>query len=505
MAIKLRQEPRTRRPGLSARPARRAGGYARTGSEVEGRTAGIYTRISSNEEQDRLGVQRQEEDGRAALERRGIPVHRVYEDNDISASGEYERPDYEDLVGDLRRGAITAIWSWDVDRLTRGHREYIELYETCEEVGALVMWQGGEADFASGTGLLELDMRAAFAREELRKIKRRVTRKHLELAQKGALNAGGNDSYGYEKVKNDTGRVVDLVVIPDEANVIREAARRVLAGESITGIARDLDARGLRTKQGHRWQRRTLKRLLVRASISGRREHLGKVTAKGSWPAIIHPRTSDRLRELLLDPTRDKRSDVRQHLLSGLVNCGHPECGARLVVERRGDKDSERRYVCRKAPGSWGCGKTSINANKLEHVVVERLFDLEENGRLRGILYAESIGKLDEAEAELEKVKAELKGLARKRYLDEMMPEEVEGAREALMERRDAAEAVIEAAQREIGLPDLPDPLAPEWDDMELHEQRTILKYALISLKVMPTATRGGIFDPSRIVAAWNG
>jgi hypothetical protein len=378
------------------------------------------------------------------------------------------------------------------------------LYETCEDVGALVMWQGGEADFASGTGLLELEMRAAFAREELRKIKRRVARKHQELAQKGALNAGGNEGYGYEKVKNEAGNVMGLVVVPDEAKIIREAARRVLAGESLTGIVRDFDARGLRTKQGHRWQRRTLRRILAKAYISGRREHHGKVTAMGSWPAIIHPRTSDRLRALLLDPTRDKRSDVRQHLLSGLVTCGHPECGARLVVERRGDKDSERRYHCRKADGSWGCGKMSINADRLEHTVVERLLALEENGRLRGILYAESIGKLDEAEAELETVKAELKDLARKRYREELMPEEVEGAREALLERREAAEAVIEAAQREIGLPDLPDPLAPEWDTLELHEQRTILKHALLSLKVMPPARRG-CFDPTRIETEWKG
>jgi site-specific DNA recombinase len=469
--------------------------------------AGIYTRISSNDEQDRLGVQRQEEDGRTALERRAVPVHRVYEDNDISASGDYDRSDYEDLVRDLRNGAINAIWSWDVDRLTRGHREYIELYETCETVGALVIWHGGEANFATGTGLLELEMRAAFAREELRKIKRRTARKHQELAEKGMPHGGGAEGYGYHKVRNEEGKVVTLSVVEDEAAVIRETARRILAGEPLRAVVRDLDRRGVRTKQGRRWGTHSLKRVLTNASISGRREHHGQVVAKGSWPAIIEPAASDRLRTLLLDPSRDIRSDVRQSLLSGMVNCGDPDCGARLIVERRSAKDSRgrtpsRMYVCRKGPGFYGCGKAKITADRLEHTVVERLLGLESSGKLRSILYAERTVKLEEAEAELETVKSELKDLARQRYLKKMMPEEVEGAREALLERRKTAEEIIASAQREMGLPDLPDPLAPAWDDMELHEQRSVLKAALLSIRVM-SPTKLGSYDPNRVVTEW--
>jgi site-specific DNA recombinase len=484
----------------------KAGIYTRLQGDDEGRLAGIYTRISRDDEQERLGVQRQEEDGRAALGRRDLPIHRVYEDNDISGSGEEERPDFDDLIADLQNGTINAVWSWDVDRLTRGHKEYITFYETCEQVGALVMWLGGEANFAAGTGLLELEMRAAFAREELRKIKRRVARKHQEMAHKGALPVGKNDPYGYRKVKDETGKVVEFAVVKEEAAITRECARRVLAGEAITGVARDLDRRGLRTQQGRRWQRHTLRAILVNPVISGRRQHHGEIVAKGSWPEIIHPRTSDRLRELLLDPSRDVRTDVRQHLLSGMVNCGH--CGARLVVARRSKEERHRpdfdlrKYVCRKGDHYWGCGKNTIAGDRLEHTVVERLLDLDATGKLRGILYAETTGKVEEAEAELATVKAELKELARTRYAKNMMPEEVEGAREALLERRALAEKIIQAAQREIGLPDLPDPLAPGWDTLPVHYHRTILKAAALSIKVMPAPNRGP-FDPSRVITEW--
>src|SRR5258708_7075116 len=274
----------------------------------------------------------------------------------------------------------------------------------------------------------------------------------------------------------------------------------------MTGIVRDLDNRGLRTKTGRRWLSHTLKGILTSPTISGRRQHHGEIVAKGTWPAIIHPRTSDRLRTLLLDSTRENRSDVRQHLLSGMVNCG--QCGARLVVQRRSAEERHRPgfdlrlYCCRKGEHYYGCGKTKIAGDRLEHNVVERLLDLDKIGKLRGILFAERSEKVEEAEAELVEVKAELRDLARKRYAKELMPEEAEGAREALLERRSTAEKIIATAQREIGLPDLPDPLAPGWEAMEVHEQRSILKRAVLAIKVTPASNRGA-FDPSRVVTDW--
>jgi site-specific DNA recombinase len=38
-----------------------------------------------------------------------------------------------------------------------------------------------------------------------------------------------------------------VTVIEEEAEVIRECARRTLAGESLSSIARDLEARGVET------------------------------------------------------------------------------------------------------------------------------------------------------------------------------------------------------------------------------------------------------------------
>ncbi|MFJ6377422.1 hypothetical protein ACIQH9_17100 [Pseudarthrobacter oxydans] len=70
-------------------------------------------------------------------------------------------------------------------------------------------------------------MITAFAANEVEKIKMRILRKHLELAEAGAWP--GRKSYGYTAKAQG---------IPKEAAVIREMAARVLHGEGLNAVAR---------------------------------------------------------------------------------------------------------------------------------------------------------------------------------------------------------------------------------------------------------------------------
>ena len=71
--------------------------------------------------------------------------------------------------------------------------------------------------------------------------------------------------------------------------MIRECATRLLAGEAIRSICRDLTERGVATVTGAEWKPQTLRRILMSARISGQREHHGELVALAEWPAIITP------------------------------------------------------------------------------------------------------------------------------------------------------------------------------------------------------------------------
>jgi Recombinase/Recombinase zinc beta ribbon domain len=149
-----------------------------------------------------------------------------------------------------------------------------------------------------------------------------------------------------------------------EAAVIREAARRVLAGEAVRVVARDLNTRGIITVAGKAWTTDSLTRVLIAARISGRREYIpietyngatrpktGEITAENTWPAIITPAQSGRLRALLTAPGRGHTNGhaARTYLLSGVFRCGL--CGHPMYGRVHNGKP---RYQCIKDPGRPG-------------------------------------------------------------------------------------------------------------------------------------------------------
>ena len=199
-------------------------------------SAAIYVRISSDPTGRALGVARQEADCRALAGHRGWDVARVYTDNDVSAFDRREiRPAWQQLLDDLRAGRLDALIVYDMDRIARRTRDLddlLEVYERRPSVGFGAVT--GELDLASSGGRMVARMLVSVATKASEDTGRRVARKHLELAQKG-LPAGGRRAFGYA---GDFTTVVE-----PEAEAIREAARRVLAGEPLTSIIDNFHAR----------------------------------------------------------------------------------------------------------------------------------------------------------------------------------------------------------------------------------------------------------------------
>ncbi|MED7928172.1 recombinase family protein [Nonomuraea sp. LP-02] len=328
------------------------------------RRAAIYCRISQDRAGAGLGVARQEADCRALIERRGWHVTDVYCDNDVSAYSGSPRPAWQRLLDDIGAGTIDAIVCWHVDRLTRSPRELEDVIDLADRRGIELAIATGEIDLATPTGRLIAPMLGAAARHEAEHKAERQKRQRRQNAEAGKVSGGGMRPYGYAENR--------IPVIEEEAEIIREAARRVLAGESLASVCKDFEQRDVKTPTGRHWIPTTLRRLLAAARISGRREHtprssygttrplVGEIVADTVWPAIISPADSDRLRALLSDPARNYRRQAatgRTYLLSGILRCGR--CGHRMNGRPR---QCVPRYVCPNVPGSGSCGGVATNA-----------------------------------------------------------------------------------------------------------------------------------------------
>lgn len=329
--------------------------------------AANYVRISKDSEALGRGVLRQRTDNSATIKQKQWAEHAVYTDNDTAASRKRgqlpSRPAFTTLCTDIEAGHIQAVVGWDVDRLFRDPLEQERFILLAERAHLhRIATASEEIDVESGEGFLILRIKTAVAAEEVRKLSKRLKRKHDEIAEAGRLPSGFRYGrpFGYDVLSTD-GHLTGLVVRVDEAVHIVDAAESILAGDGLHTVIRQWNHAGLpRTVSGGQWTRQTLRQILCGGFHAGLRNHHGN-QYPAMWPAIIPMDLHDRLvRKLAIQRTGHRRVPSRSFLI-GLIHCAR--CARPM---RTSSAANGRAYHCRAEDG--GCGQ-SINAERTEHHV----------------------------------------------------------------------------------------------------------------------------------------
>lgn len=438
--------------------------------------AAVYVRIS-RDDGTALGVARQEKDCRELAERKGWTVANVYSDNDISAYSGVVRPAYEAMMADVRAGRVQAIVCWDTDRLSRKPVELEALIDLAEQLGVQLASCAGEIDLASPQGRLVARIKAGVARHESEQSSRRIKRAALQRAQEGRPH--GRPAYGWRRVDG-----IDKIE-PSEAEIIREIAQRVIAGESLRGIAHDLNQRGKPSPLGHPWEAATLRQVVLRERNAGLRRHQKKVIGKGNWEPIFSEDTYNRVVAVLRDPAR-KTTTTRtyQHLLSGIATCG--KCGGFVRVLKNHQAKS---YCC------TVCFGVRRKVEDVDRVVLKYVV-----GRLnKPDALAAFVPETDhEAVEEMASLRAKLDLVADQFANDEIDGEQLTRITSTLRARLAEVEGRITRT-----MPELSDIRAEDFTDYPLERQRAVIEL-LCEIKLMPLGS-GKSFSPESVSIAARG
>jgi DNA invertase Pin-like site-specific DNA recombinase len=460
--------------------------------------SGIYARISSDREADGLAIGRQLEDCERLAEERGWRVVERYIDQDVSAYKSRVRPAYRRLLEDLRTGSIDGVIVYHLDRLHRQPRELEEFFDVCKAAGVDdLATVTGRINLADPDGQFQARILGAVAKKESDDKSRRIRRKHEELAAAGRVSGGGTRPYGYASDRR--------TVRPGEAAVIREAATRLLAGESVRSICTALNDRGERTVTGGEWTQQTLRRMLASARLSGQREHRGVIVGRAEWPGILTPADTERIRALFTDPARRTNKTARRYLLARLLRCGR--CGATLVS--RPTATGTRRYVCASGPGFGGCGRIAITAEHVEHAITEAVLFRLDSPELAASLHGRSDDPAAaEWQAEADRAQAQLDELATA-YAEQLIGlQEWLTARGAIEQRLQAARKKLATLNRVTALDGYlgnASELREEWPAMPLSRQAAIIAATLDHAVIGPGIPGRNTLDPSRVTFVWRG
>lgn len=294
-----------------------------------------YKRISNDPEGLELGVTRQDEDTDKLAERLGATVVGSFTDNDVSAStlSSKPRPEYDRMLAEARAGGCDAILAYSNSRLTRRPSEWddlLELYRTHKvEIHTVV---SGSANFATADGRAVARTIAAWDAAEAERIGERVKRTLEQNAKRGDPH-GGTRAYGWEADR--------ITPIPAEVAVINEMADRVISGESLHSIIRDLKDRGVRSATGGDWTRVSMRRMLMSPRLVGVRQH-GINEYPARWDGVLNEVKWRHARTILAaNDGNNDGNNARVSLLAGLALCG--ECGKKMTMKNGG---SNARYYC---------------------------------------------------------------------------------------------------------------------------------------------------------------
>jgi DNA invertase Pin-like site-specific DNA recombinase len=305
--------------------------------------AAVYLRQSKDHSGTGLAVARQRQDClKLCSDRSWTPTE--YVDNDISAYSGKKRPAYERMLADIEAGKVDAVVAWDLDRLHRRPIELEHFMELADSHRLALATVSGDTDLSTDNGRLFARIKGAVAKSESDRKSARQKRQALQAAELGKPQKGPRP-FGYE---------ADMITIREpEARALRAAYASLLAGGSLVGVGRDLDAAGFRASGGKPFHHSTIRTMLRNPRNAGLRAHRGDIKGPGLWQGVVDEDTYRAVYALLSDEKRQRpgTGSARKWLLGGLALCGRCDDGKTTVrVNYRGpnaDGEPVRVYRCR--------------------------------------------------------------------------------------------------------------------------------------------------------------
>lgn len=458
----------------------------------------IYTRISDDPRGKAAGVERQAAECRALAEARGIDVLESIEDNDLSATSGKRRPGFERVVDLVERRIVDTVIVWHTDRLYRLPRDLEPIIALADSRKLRFLTvTASEIDLNTPSGRMVARMLAAASAQEVEHKAERQRSASDQRASKGEPSS--RPGYGFER---DGDRVT---AVPAEAAIIQEAAQRVLAGESLRGIAADLNAREVPPPGVREWTGTGVRRMLSKPSLAGLRVHRGAIVGEAVGDVILDLGTWDRLTALFADPSRKPNKVGRgpQHLLSGIALCG--ACGER-VYRAPGwtpKPDSRTRHSVSPGYACPACRGVRRAQTPVDEFVTEVILSRLERPDALDVFAPRDDNSAAEARAELAAIDARLANAADSFADGAIDQAQLTRITARLREQRTVQEETL----RRAAPPAVPltavGPLARDaWKGLDLDQRRAIIAaLATVTIKRGRPGVRA--FDPDTVRIEW--
>ncbi|ABR50087.1 Resolvase, N-terminal domain [Alkaliphilus metalliredigens QYMF] len=444
-------------------PARKRVGSTAAKEKIKKLRVAAYCRVSTETEEQNLSYEVQVAHYTEYIKKNTEwEFAGIFADDGISGTNTKKREEFNRMIEECMEGNIDLVITKSISRFARNTLDCLKYIRQLKEKNIAVYFEKENINTMDAKGEVLLTIMASLAQQESQSLSQNVKLGLQYRYQQGKVQVNHNRFMGY--TKDEEG---NLIIVPEEAEIIKRIYREYLEGKSLVGIGRDLEKDGILTAAGKpRWRPETIKKILLNEKYIGdallqktftvdfltkkrvkNEGHVPQYYVENSHEAIIPKELFLQAQEELhrrsniyTGADKNKRIYSSKYALSTITFCG--DCGdiyRRVYWNIHGRKEFVWRCVTRIEQGPEVCKNRTVKETELYDAVmtaINRLLAggdnmiriLEEN--IYAVIGDTTEYKISEINTLLEEKQKEVINLANKGKDYDFLADEIDKLRE---------------------------------------------------------------------------
>ena len=336
----------------------------------ERKVAGVYIRVST-EDQAREGFSlgEQEEKLLQLCKFKELEVYKVYKDAGISAKDMEHRPQFQEMLKDMKEGKLNYIVAYKLDRITRSVRDLEELISVLEQYNCFLLCDRDDVNTSTANGRFFVRMLTVLSQLEIEIVSERT-----KFGLNGAIKSGhipGQRPFGYKSAE-DKRMIIDNATRP----YVEKIFDMYLEGKSFQQIANYFKENDIYPKKN--WKDTTIQKIIDNKIYMGDYEQYKRIGKQENLEPIVYMNVVEPIisrakwEECQSQKERNQRTYTRDRVYTFFQRLKCPNCSR--IMKCKGSGGTKRKYMY------YTCEHCHINFNEdhVEHLLRDFIYDLLE-------------------------------------------------------------------------------------------------------------------------------
>lgn len=182
----------------------------------------------------------------------------IFADDGISGTNTKKREEFNRMVDECMAGNIDMVITKSISRFARNTLDCLKYIRQLKEKNIPVYFEKENINSIDSKGEVMLTIMASLAQQESQSLSQNVKLGLQYRYQQGEIQINCARFLGYTKDENK-----HLVIVPEEAEIVKRIYREYLEGSSMLKIARGLEADAILNGAGNeRWHTRNINQIL---------------------------------------------------------------------------------------------------------------------------------------------------------------------------------------------------------------------------------------------------